>query len=83
MRGGNYLQGLKRDGRIVARGESVVPQNGNTTVNIQTAGLSDGEYELWLTINRDNLESCYPSYGDLFVRQKWNVQRASSALTLT
>jgi pullulanase len=84
--GRKIFAGLKRDGRIVARGETQVPSNGNATVSMQTMEaaqtLADGECELWLTINRDGLESCYPSYGDLFVHEKWNLQKASSAKTL-
>ena len=76
--------GLKRDGRIVARGEATVSSETNVVVKIQSMeGLPSGEYELWLTINRDNLESCYPSYGDLFVHQKWKLSKTSPALTLT
>ncbi len=85
--GRKVFAGLKRDGRIVARGEAVVPTNGNATVEIQpmeaTRTLPDGEYELWLTIARDGLESCYPSYGDSFVHQKWILQRMSFAKKLT
>ena len=85
--GRKIFAGLKRDGRIVARGEATVPTNGNATVKIEamevTQTLPDGDYELWLTINRDGLESCYPSYGDLFVSQKWVMQKMSSAKMLT
>src|SRR5882757_7650044 len=55
--GRQIFAGLKRDGRIVARGKAVVPPTGNATVKIDameaTQALPDGEYELWLTINRD------------------------------
>ena len=85
--GRKIFAGLKRDGRIVARGEAVVPTNGNVTVEIQpmeaTQTLPFGEYELWLTIDRDGLESCYPSYGDRFVQQKWILQKMSFAKKLT
>ena len=82
--GRKIFAGLKRDGRIVARGEAVTPISGNVAVKIlATQALPDGEYELWLTINRDGLESCYPSYGELFVRQKWNLQKVSPTMTLS
>lgn len=85
--GRKIFAGLKRDGRIVAFGEAAVPTNGNVTVNIQaveaTQTLAYGEYELWLTIDRDGLESCYPSYGDWFVHEKWVMQKMSSAKILT
>jgi len=84
--GRQIFAGLKRDGRIVARGKAVVPPTGNATVKIDameaTQALPDGEYELCLTINRDALESCYPSYGDLFVTEKWNLRTASPLKTL-
>ena len=84
--GRKIFAGLKRDGRIVARGEAVVPSSGNVTVKIEameaTQIVTDGEYELWLTINRNGLESCYPSYGDPFVKEKWNLRKASSVKTL-
>ena len=85
--GRKIFAGLKRDGRIVARGEAVVPTNGNATVKIEameaTQILPYGEYELWLTIDRDGLESCYPSYGDWFVHEKWIMQKMSSAKMFT
>src|ERR1035437_3949604 len=85
--GRKIFVGLKRDGRIVARGEATVPTNGNATVTIEaveeTQTLPYGEYELWLTIDRDGLESCYPSYGDWFIHEKWVMQKMSSAKMLT
>src|SRR5579871_1487858 len=85
--GQKIFAGLKRDGRIVARGEAVVPSSGNAEVIIQAMEASqpppDGEYELWLTISGDALESCYPSYGDLFVHEKWNLQRMSRTKVFT
>ena len=62
--GRQIVAGLKRDGRIVARGTAAIPASGKVTVKIDameaTNTLPDGEYEVWLTINRDALESCYP-----------------------
>ncbi len=85
--GKKIFAGLKRDGRIVARGQAVIPSTGNATVEIKameaTQALPEGEYELWLTIDRDGLESCYPSYGDWFVHEKWALQKTSTAKTLT
>jgi len=84
--GRKVFAGLAREGRIVARGEAVVPNNGTVQVIIQAMDASppvpDGEYELWLTIGRDALESCYPSYGDLFVNQKWTLERMSRTKVL-
>ncbi len=85
--GRKILAGLKREGRIVARGEAIVPNAGSVQVIIQamdaTQLVPDGEYELWLTINSDALESCYPSYGDLFVREKWSLQRMARTRALS
>ncbi len=84
--GRKIFAGLKRDGRIVARGDATVSSGGSVSVKIQameaTPGLPDGEYELWVTINRDGFESCYPSYGDLFVSEKWDLRKASPLKTL-
>ena len=84
--GRKVFAGLTRDGRIVARGEAVVPNNGAVQVIIQAMDASppvpDGEYDLWLAISRDALESCYPSYGDLFVNQKWTLGRMSRTKVL-
>lgn len=78
--------GLKRDGRTFACGKEVVPEHGNVTVNIHAIEAiqapTNGECELWLTINRDALESCYPNYGDLFVHQNWMPQKASPTIKL-
>ena len=85
--GRSIFAGLKRDGRIVARGESVVPPAGNVALSIRAMEpaqtVPDGEYELWVTINRDALESCYPSYGDLFVHEKWSLEKGMRMKMLT
>ncbi len=84
--GRKILAGLKRDGRVVARGEAIVPNSGPAQLIIQAMDPSqtvpDGEYELWLTISRDGLESCYPGYGDWFVEQKWTLQPRARAKVL-
>ena len=84
--GREMFAGLKRDGRIVARGVAVIPKDGTVAVKIQTMeatqSLPDGACELWLTINRDALESCYPSYGELFVHENWDLRKASPVKTL-
>ncbi len=84
--GRKVFAGLAHDGRIIARGEAVVPDKGTVEVIIQAMDASppvaDGEYELWLTIGRTALESCYPSYGDLFVNQKWTLGRMSRTKVL-
>jgi pullulanase len=84
--GRTVFAGLKLNGRIVARGQAVVPRDVPLPVAIRamesTQSLTDGEYELWLTINRDALQSCYPSYGDWFVHEKWNLSPASAVKTL-
>lgn len=85
--GRKIFAGLKHEGRILARGEAVVPNNGSVEVIVQAMDAShsppDGEYELWLTINSDALESCYPSYGDWFVHEKWSLQRMARAKALS
>ena len=78
--------GLTHDGHIVARGQAVIPKTSTLQVTIRamepTQSLPDSVYELWLTINRDAPESCYPSYGDLFATDTWKLSKASAVKTL-
>jgi pullulanase len=85
--GRKILAGLKRHGRVVASGQAIVPSSGAVQVIIQAMDASqpvaDGECELWLTISRGGLESCYPGYGDWFVEQKWTLQPRARTKVLT
>jgi len=78
---------LKREGRIVARGETTIPATGNAQIVFKALDAAtlvpDGEYDLWMTIDRDGLPSSHPSFGDLFVREKWLVGRGARAKALT
>lgn len=78
---------LKREGRIVARGEATVPAAGNGQVVLRALDAAtlvpDGEYDLWMTIDRDGMPAAHPSFGDLYVRQKWLVGRGARAKALT
>jgi pullulanase len=78
---------LKRDGRIVARGDATVPATDTAQIILRALDAAtlvpDGEYDLWMTINRDELESVHPSFGDLYVREKWLVGRGARAKALT
>jgi pullulanase len=84
--GRTIFAGLINDGHIVARGQAVIPKTNTLQVIIRamepTQPLTDSVYELWLTINRDTLESCYPSYGDLFATDMWKLSKASAVKTL-
>jgi pullulanase len=84
--GARIFAGLKREGRVVARGESTVPARGTVEVALRAiqpaTSLPDGEYELWLTLDRDGLLSIHPSFGDLYVRRKWNFQQTANRLRL-
>ena len=69
------LVGLKRNGRIVARGSAVCDHEKPITIPLHAmeAGgkLGDDVYELWVTIDRDGMQSCYPSFGDYFIHAPW------------
>ena len=77
---------LKREGLIVARGEATIPAQGSVQLVLQAMApstmLPDGEYDMWLAINRDGLQSCYPSFGDLYVRETWQLHRMARVKTL-
>lgn len=77
---------LVREGRILGRGEATVPASGNVQVLINALDAAtmvpDGEYDLWVAIDRDNLHSCYPSFGDLYVREKWALGKGARVKTL-
>lgn len=80
--GRKVLAGLKRQGRIVARAEAPCTHN-QTTVQLELRAMErdwqlvDDVYELWITIDRDGLESCYPSFGDWYVHVPWELSRAN------
>lgn len=78
--------GLKRDGRVVARGEAIAPASGSVRLSLRALDAAkaapDGDYELWLTVDRDGLQSCFPSFGDLYVLDKWNLSGTTRAKTV-
>jgi pullulanase len=78
---------LVREGRIVGRGETTIPASGNVQVLINALDAAtmvpDGQYDLWLVLDRDNLHSCYPSFGDLYVQEKWPLGKGARVKTLT
>ena len=73
--GRKLFAGLKREGRIVGRGEATVTETGPVQVVIRALDkdtkLPDGTYDLWLVIDRDGLQSCNPSFGDIYLHQTW------------
>ena len=73
--GRKVFAALKRDGRILARGESTVGTNGVIelvlrTLNKETQSLA-GTHDLWVVIDRDELAACQPSFGDFYLRDTW------------
>lgn len=78
---------LVREGHILGRGEATVPASGTVQVLINALDAAtmvpDGEYVLWLVLDRDNLHSCYPSIGDLYVREKWALGKGARVRALT
>lgn len=75
--GHRIFAGLKRGGRIVARGEATIAGQDRVEIPLRAleAGpaLAEGEYELWVTLDRDGWLSCYPGFGDLFIRAPWTL----------
>lgn len=73
--GRKIYAGLKREGRIIGRGETSIAKTGITELVVRaldkTTRLSDGNYDLWLVIDRDGLAGCHPSFGDLYLRDQW------------
>ena len=67
--------GLKRDGRLVARGEGMVGTNAVTDVVFRTLdktiAIQNGAYDLWVVIDRDGVQACHPSFGDTYLRDTW------------
>ncbi len=84
--GRGIFAGLKRDGRIVARGAGVMTATGTVEVVLRTmdraTSLSAGDYELWVTIDRVGMKSCYPAFGDLYFRDTWHWPKVGSAVAL-
>ncbi len=76
--GRQIFAGLKRGGRIVARGVAVAGKSVRVEIKLRTLAadeaLPDAEYELWIALDRDGWQSCYPSFGDLFIRETWNPE---------
>jgi pullulanase len=72
--------GLKLQGRIVARGTAVCDHGRPLTIPLRAmepgGDLADDVYELWVTIDRDGMQSCYPSFGDLFIHTPWELTKA-------
>jgi pullulanase len=73
--GRKLYAGLKYGGRIVGRGEASIASTGITELVVRaldpSTSLPNGNYDLWLVIDRDGLAACHPSYGDLYLRDQW------------
>jgi len=73
--GRKVFAGLKHEGRIVGRGEATVTETGVVHVVVRALDkdtrITNGAYDLWLVIDRDGLQSCNPSFGDIYQHQVW------------
>ncbi|MEI6085493.1 MAG: type I pullulanase, partial [Verrucomicrobiota bacterium] len=80
----NLFAGLKRDGRIVARGAAALTATGVTEFVVRaldkTIQLKSGPYELSLVIDRDGTLECNPSYGDLFLQDTWEWPKVAKVV---
>ena len=72
---------LRHHGRIVARGAAVAADGAPVEIPLvavpPATSVPDDVYELWLTLDRDGWQSCYPGYGDLFIRVPWELNAES------
>jgi hypothetical protein len=82
--GRKIFAGLKRDGRIVGRGDGTVSATGTTAVVMRTLDktveLKNGAYDLWLVIDRDGWQACHPSFGDWYLRDTWQWPKVGRTL---
>src|ERR1043166_6166679 len=78
--------GLKREGRIVGRGEAKLSETGVVQVVVRALDkdtqLTSGPYDLWLVIDRDGLQSCNPSFGDIYRHDVWQWPKAGRTVAL-
>ena len=67
---------LRSNGRIVAQGQSTISNFDDARIILLTTELAthrgSGDYELWVTLDRDGLESWYPGFTDLYIRDSWH-----------
>ncbi|MFH0794655.1 MAG: pullulanase-associated domain-containing protein, partial [bacterium] len=70
---------LKKGPLTVAQGHGDVPGNLQTEVNVAESGtkIADSSYEVLITIQRDALISCHPSFGDLYLAGKLDVSNGA------
>ena len=84
--GRTLFAGLKRDGRIVARGQAAARAQGLTTIELRAMDAAhvpaDGPCELWLCLNLDDWQSCFPSFGDRYVRATLDLHPGAPPHTL-
>jgi pullulanase len=73
--GKTIIAALKSNGRIMARGQSLISSYDDARIILVTSESATprgrDDYELWVTVDRDGLESWYPGFSDLYVRQSW------------
>lgn len=66
---------LRSNGRIVAQGKSLISKFNDARIILVTTEYAThrnaADYELWVTLDRDGLESWYPGFTDLFIREPW------------
>ncbi|NQU09982.1 type I pullulanase [bacterium] len=78
--------GLKQDGLVLARGQAPAPAGGEVLITLRaltaTTVLSDGGYDLWLTLDTDGWLSCYPGFGDWSIHQAWSLTAPAPQLII-
>jgi len=69
---------LKSHGRIVAQGQSKVSADNDARILLRMPGHAarqhGGDYELWVTLDRDGKGAWYPGFTDLYIHDTWHLQ---------
>jgi pullulanase len=75
--GKTVIATLRINGRIIAQGKSHVSKFNDVRLILLTSEYdthrSIGDYELWVTLDQDGLESWYPGFTDLYINQSWPI----------
>ncbi len=73
--GKKIIAALQSNGRIVAKGQAQVSTHDDARVILITSEFAtlkaNSDFELWVTLDRDGLESWYPGFTDLYIRETW------------
>ncbi len=76
--GKTIIATLKSNGRIVAQGQSRIGRFDDARIILVATELAThrggSDYELWVTLDRDGLESWYPGFMDWYIHEAWQFR---------